>query len=380
MKGENITISLCMIVKDEESTLGRCLNSVKDIVDEIIIVDTGSKDNTKEIAKEFNAKIFDFDWIDDFSAARNYSFSKSTKDYILWLDGDDYIDAINRKKLKLLKENFDKSIDVVTMNYSLTRDERGNTTFSLKRNRLVKREKNFTWKGRVHEYLEVNGRTLNSDITINHNKMKVSTDRNLKIFIKMIEDEIPFTARDMYYYSNELYYNQYYDDAITNYEDFLANYNGWIEDKKAAFNNLIRCYRIKGKDEMAVNTVLRYLREYKPTGEICCSFADLLDKSNKVEEAIFWYETALKCIPEKDNLGFNNKAYYTWVPAINLAVCYSKIQNYEKAFYYNELASLYGGDLNKINYNRKFLERKFIELEKDPPKLKIHLKFDRWRR
>ena len=160
----------------------------------------------------------------------------------------------------------------------------------------------------------------------------------------------------MYYYSNELYYNQYYDDAITNYEDFLANYNGWIEDKKAAFNNLIRCYRIKGKDEMAVNTVLRYLREYKPTGEICCSFADLLDKSNKVEEAIFWYETALKCIPEKDNLGFNNKAYYTWGPAINLAVCYSKIQNYEKAFYYNELASLYGGDLNKINYNRKFKE------------------------
>jgi glycosyltransferase involved in cell wall biosynthesis len=70
-----ITISLCMIVKNEEQVLAKCLDSVKDLVEEIIIVDTGSTDSTKEIAAKYTSRIFHFDWIDDFSAARNYSFS-----------------------------------------------------------------------------------------------------------------------------------------------------------------------------------------------------------------------------------------------------------------------------------------------------------------
>ena len=66
-----------MIVKNEEAVLGRCLESIKDMVDEIIIVDTGSMDNTKNIAKRYTDKIYDFPWCDDFSAARNFAFSKA---------------------------------------------------------------------------------------------------------------------------------------------------------------------------------------------------------------------------------------------------------------------------------------------------------------
>ena len=73
-----------MIVKDEEFTLGRCLDTVKDLVDEIIIVDTGSVDKTKEIARTYTDKIYDFTWIDDFAAARNFSFEKASMDYLLW--------------------------------------------------------------------------------------------------------------------------------------------------------------------------------------------------------------------------------------------------------------------------------------------------------
>ena len=92
------SISLCMIVKDEQDVLKRCLESVKNIVDEIIIVDTGSTDNTIEIAKEYTHKIYHLKWENDFAKARNYSLSKATKDYILWLDADDYLDneSINR--------------------------------------------------------------------------------------------------------------------------------------------------------------------------------------------------------------------------------------------------------------------------------------------
>ena len=94
------TISLCMIVKNEENTLTTCLGSVKDIVDEIIIVDTGSDDNTKQEALKFTNKIYNFKWVDDFSLARNYSYSKATMDYILWMDADDLI--LPEDKLKLI--------------------------------------------------------------------------------------------------------------------------------------------------------------------------------------------------------------------------------------------------------------------------------------
>ena len=77
-----VTITLCMIVKNEEKVLERCLESIRDLMDEIIIVDTGSTDRTKEIAAKYTDQIFDFEWINDFSAARNFAFSRATCDYI----------------------------------------------------------------------------------------------------------------------------------------------------------------------------------------------------------------------------------------------------------------------------------------------------------
>jgi len=96
------TISLCMIVKNEEEWLQRCLDSIKGLVDEIIIVDTGSTDNTKEIAKKFKAKIFDFTWKDNFADARNFSISKATGSWILWLDADETIAQKDHSLLKKL--------------------------------------------------------------------------------------------------------------------------------------------------------------------------------------------------------------------------------------------------------------------------------------
>ncbi|MCM3238364.1 glycosyltransferase family 2 protein [Heyndrickxia oleronia] len=88
-------ISLCMIVKNEEKVLDRCLTSVVNSVDEIIIVDTGSIDQTKEIASRYTTKIYDFEWINDFSAARNFAASKATGEWILVLDADEYVDEEN---------------------------------------------------------------------------------------------------------------------------------------------------------------------------------------------------------------------------------------------------------------------------------------------
>ena len=92
-------ISLCMIVRDEEDVLERCLSSVADLVDEIIIVDTGSQDRTREIARKFTDHVLEFPWVDDFAAARNFSFSQAACEYSMWLDADDVIDLPEREKL-----------------------------------------------------------------------------------------------------------------------------------------------------------------------------------------------------------------------------------------------------------------------------------------
>ncbi len=114
-----ITISLCMIVKNEEKVLKRCLDSVRDLVDEMIIVDTGSTDRTKEIAASYpGAKIYDFTWVDDFAKARNFAFSKATCDYIYSADADEEINEENRKKFMRLKQVLLPEIEIVQINTS----------------------------------------------------------------------------------------------------------------------------------------------------------------------------------------------------------------------------------------------------------------------
>ncbi len=104
---KNDSISLCMIVKDEEENLPRCLQSVKSVVDEIVIADTGSTDRSKEIAASFGAKIFSFEWRDDFSAARNFSLQNASGKWILWLDADEALEEGFAFKVRseLKKEN-----------------------------------------------------------------------------------------------------------------------------------------------------------------------------------------------------------------------------------------------------------------------------------
>ena len=262
-----ITISLCMIVKNEEKVLGRVLESVKNIVDEIIIVDTGSTDNTKNIAKKFTDKIFDFKWEYDFSKARNFSFSKATKDYIMWLDADDIVLDNDIKKIKDLKKNLNTNYDIVMFKYNTGFDENGNVNFSYYRERLLKREKQYKWVSPIHEVITLNGNILYNDIAITHKKeIKEYSNRNLIIFEKMLKNNIVFDARQQFYYARELYYNKKYKKAIKNFNIFLENKDGWIENKINACIDLSDCYyaindfdnAFKNKDNVNINKLKKF--------------------------------------------------------------------------------------------------------------------------
>ena len=173
----NVKISLCMIVKNEEDVIARCLDSVSRCVDEIIIADTGSSDRTKEICRDFTDKVFDFEWTDDFAAARNFSFSKATGDYLMWLDADDVVSSENIGLLKELKKTLaQKNPDVVMCRYVTSFDENGTPLFSFFRERLLKRTANFKWEGFIHECISPRGNIIYSDFTVHHKKEAQATE------------------------------------------------------------------------------------------------------------------------------------------------------------------------------------------------------------
>ena len=100
--GRRPHVSLCMIVRNEEENLPACLASAADLVDEVVVVDTGSRDRTREVAAGFGARVYEFPWVDDFAAARNESLRHATGDWVFWLDADDRLDGDNRGRLKTL--------------------------------------------------------------------------------------------------------------------------------------------------------------------------------------------------------------------------------------------------------------------------------------
>ena len=164
-------LSLCMIVKDEEDCLARCLMSAIPVVDEIVIVDTGSTDRTKDIAKVFGAKVYDFEWNDDFSEARNFSLSKATGDWIFVLDADEVLSPIDYSELKNLTTRAERvpvAYSITTRNYvrpmnvpewvgndgKYREEEAGNGWYPSPKIRLFTNDPRMRFEGRVHELVE----------------------------------------------------------------------------------------------------------------------------------------------------------------------------------------------------------------------------------
>lgn len=351
-----ITISLCMIVKNEEGALKRCLDSVKDIIDEIIIVDTGSTDNTKAIAAQYTDKIYDFKWIDDFSAARNTAFIKAKMDYILWLDADDVIEPEDYKNFMKLKESMDLSVDSVTMNYNLAFDEYGNVAFSTRRNRLVKRERNFQWIGAVHEYLEVYGNIIHSEVAITHRSLSHDSDRNLNIYEKRLKEGETFSPRDLYYFANELLDHKIYERAANFYEKFLNTKKGWIEDNVSSCGKLADCYHYLGDKEKELKSILRSFSYGAPRAEFCCRLGYYFLEIDDISAAIIWYKLATQLEQTNKQLGFFNPIFSTWLPHIQLCVCYDRIGNYKLAYLHNEVALQYRPNDSNILKNKEYLK------------------------
>lgn len=349
-------ISLCLIVKNEEDVIERCLNSVKDVVDEIVVVDTGSSDSTIEKVKKYTNKIYNFRWNDNFAAARNYSFSKATKDYIFWMDADDVLIKESVKEFLDLKNSLTDDVDFVSMNYVLSVDDNNNPQYMLKRNRLVKKSRGFKWIGRVHEFLEVGGNGIYSNISIRHLKAKSYTNRNLLIYEDMINKKEKLSVRDTYYYANELKDNELYKEAIKVYKNFVNMDEAWIEDVKMSYEKMAECYSILNDKKKEIESLLSALKYDVPSPSLSCKLGKYFLEEDNIKTAIFWFLQAINYKEEGENRSFINRADSTWIPALELCVCYYKLQDYKKSWYYNEMAAKFVPEHSSVVYNKKLFE------------------------
>lgn len=209
------SISLCMIVKNEEKNIRRCLDSAKAIVDEIIIVDTGSQDKTIEICEEYGAKVYQYTWEDDFSTARNFSVKAATSQWILWMDADEELLVSNKEKLnELLKGSKEPYFIKMThfLDSSLIEMNQNYISFH---NRLFPNNHGYFFKGTIHERLTCNDKESIDKIqtcellSIHHYgyQKELAVDkalRNLKLLLKAreLEKENPWID---YYIGSELY-------------------------------------------------------------------------------------------------------------------------------------------------------------------------------
>lgn len=350
-----VSISLCMIVKNEEATLARCLSSVAGLVDEIVILDTGSTDRTKEIAAEFHAHVHDFVWINDFAAARNRAFELASKEYILWLDADDVLKPEDQEKFRSLASALPWSTDAVSMVYNLAHDAFGNVTASLRRNRLVRRSRGFRWIGIVHEYLEVYGSILPADIAVTHDRQHTQSSRNLNIYEQRLADGATFTPRDWFYFSNELFDHQNWSRAAEHYERFLALAEGWVEDKISACGRAAECYFNLGDKHRARERALASFAYALPRAENCCRLGSFYLSDGQYAEAAWWYKLATTLAIPADMQAPVQHACWTWLPHLQLCVCYDRLGQYELADKHNELAGAWLPGDQRIAMNRAYL-------------------------
>lgn len=357
-----MTISLCMIVRNEEESLERCLESARNVADEIIIVDTGSTDGTIDIAKRYTQKVYEFPWIDDFAAARNFAFSKATRQYCMWLDADDILEPSDREALLRLKALLPADVDVVMMRYHTAFDEKDRPTFSYYRERIVRNTQQYRWEGRVHEAIVPAGNVVYSEIAVSHRKVKeADSGRNLHIYEMQKKAGEAFSPRDQFYYGRELYYHASYDAALSVLRQFLEEGQGWLENKIEACRTMALCHRMKGEMRDARSALLASFEYDTPRAEVCCDLGELFLAEEKYEQAIFWYKLALTKQRNDASGAFISPDCYGYLPYIQLCVCYDRLGQKKKAREYNEKAGKLRPDSPAYQYNKAYYEKLFGE-------------------
>lgn len=324
-----ITISVCMIVKDEEKVLARCLDSLKGIADEIIIVDTGSTDSTKLIAAGYTDKIYDFVWIQDFSAARNFAFSKATMEYIYSADADEVLDEENHEEFMQLKQTLLPEIEIVQMRYA--NQLAYNTTYNYDveyRPKLYKRLRTFRWEEPVHENIVLTPVIYDSDITILHMPISNHAGRDFQTFLKEIKNKGKLSHKLYEMYARELFIAgepQDFADAFEYFALVAQKEEQTDRNRKICESVLVNCFFLKNDIVGLMKFSLRNIADGKASSEVCYILGEYFMGIGDYKEATIWYYNAAYETECELNIHYGGD-----YPLKKLAQCYHLLGNSEQ--------------------------------------------------
>jgi len=291
------SISVCMIVKNEEAVLKRCLDSLKGIADEIIIVDTGSTDRTKEIAALYTSRIYDFTWIYDFAAARNFAFSKATKEYIYSADADEVLEEPDRQKFLMLKQALLPEIEIVEMIYVNPADCNMVYNFTREpRPKLFKRLREFRWIDPIHETVALAPLVYSSDIEIQHRPQSMHSGRDFDAMQRELKRTGFLSERLYSMYAKELFISGEGEDfavAVPWFKKRVEQSNVTEDARTEAVCVLAKYASVQKKYEEMLSIILTELSVNPiPAAELCYLLGEYYEVSGNEAEAVIWYKKA----------------------------------------------------------------------------------------
>ena len=306
-----MTLSVCMIVKDEAERLSRCLEPIYELVDEIIVVDTGSKDNTIEIAKSFGAKVFTHPWENDFAKARNYSISYATTDWILILDADEVVNPEDMKKLKKYLENAKYEAYMVDhRDYSdnfLIQGWRPNDDYKeckatghyITWNCRLFRNKGYTFQYAIHEGIESSVKALGGSIgkvsiPIHHygymeEFLKQKHERAISILFQLIQKD-PKNPKPKFELAR-LYDNNGENKKASKQLQKVMGLNRYYP---GAMLLLADTYKKMGNSKEAKRTYEDVIRSFPRDDNAYLNYGVMLSEEKKYEEALQMYNVGLQ--------------------------------------------------------------------------------------
>ena len=291
------SISVCMIVKNEEAVLARCLDSLKGIADEIVIVDTGSTDKTKEIAAHYTSRTYDFTWVYDFAAARNFAFSKATCEYIYSADADEVLEEKDREKFLTLKQALLPEIEIVEMIY--VNPEDCNMVYNYTREprpKLFKRLREFRWIDPIHETVALDPLVYSSDIEIQHRPQNLHSGRDFAAFRRELDKTGRLSERLYSRYAKELFISGTeadFEAAFPWFEKRLEQPGVSLDARIEAVCVLAKHMSLQKKYEQMLAFALTELATAPVLpAELLFLIGEYYEKSGKCPEAAFWYKKA----------------------------------------------------------------------------------------
>ena len=339
-----------MIVKNEEKVLAKCLSSARPWVGEIIVVDTGSSDNTIAIAKEYGAKVSQITWENDFSAARNASFSKATGDWILWLDADDILPESTGKALRSLVDNAPVPCGGFYFLYSTKQPaERGGGVKRQHRLNLVRNHPSIRFSGRVHEQISESVRnagfeTIEAGLEITHQHYDFSPQGQAKktaLYTEILEQVVidePEVLPHWYnlgvsYSGGTFEKGPQIDKAILAFERFLGKSTGQSAMSHTAFSQLIELYRQKGNLLAAQETLQRALKIFPDSPQLLFIGSAVAEQAGDILKAehllLQIINATYPAIPDN-----TNTAIITSWPRHNLGMLYLRCNRLKEAKQY----------------------------------------------